>query len=81
MVKIYCDKCGKDTERVAYSIEIHSLQNASPMYLSDTGRPQITDCGHHVTFTLCQDCYRDMKLPNLYNSIRKKKIQWRDEDD
>lgn len=81
MLKIICDKCGKEADRVGYSIEIHSLNNPSPMYLSDTGRPRITDCGHHISFTLCQHCYRDMELPNIYTCMRKNKIQWRNEDD
>lgn len=80
MIKIICDKCGKEADRVGYSIEVHSLHNASPMYLTDTGLPHITDDNSHINFTLCQDCYRAMKLPNIYTSIRNKEIYWRDKE-
>lgn len=81
MVKIFCDKCGKDCDRVAYSVEVNSIHNPSPMYISDTGTPHITDNNSHIIFILCQDCYRDIGLPNIYSSIRNKKICWRDNDE
>ena len=82
MIKIICDYCGVDCDRVSYDVRIGVLHNPVPMYMSDLGEAHITDDQARVRFTLCQKCYREQfKLPNIYTSICKKQLIWREEDE
>ena len=81
MIRITCDYCGVDCDRVSYDVRIGILHNPVPMYMSDFGEAHITDDNTRVRFTLCQKCYRDkFNLPNIYACSRKKKMVWRDEE-
>lgn len=65
MMKIICDKCGQDCGLNAYDILIGVLHNPVPTSIKDTGRPTATTDSTHIRFTLCQDCYKSLGLPNF----------------
>lgn len=46
----------------------------------DNGEPKITDGNTHIRFLLCQKCYREMGLPNIYMAQEAKRIVWREDD-
>lgn len=66
MIRLICDKCGKDCDLNALDIMIHNIHNPVPHSLEDVGRPQLTSSGEHKRFLLCSDCYRALGLPNVY---------------
>lgn len=80
MIKIICDKCGADCDRVAFDIRIGVLHNPTPMYIRDLGEPKITDDNTRIRFTLCTKCYREkFHLPNIYMSSNH--VVWRDQEE
>lgn len=80
MVKVVCDKCGKDNDLCNYCITVDILHNHKPHSITDTfGKPEITCDKSSIRFVLCQDCYAKMGFPNIYTSLRKKYLVWRDE--
>ena len=66
MVKLYCDKCGKDCGCIARDILINNIENPVPASIRDTTRPQITADCKTKRLLLCQACYRQTGLPNLF---------------
>ena len=82
MLKVICDKCGADCDLTAYDVLIRSIHNPCPHHISDRAEPQITDeANYHIRFVLCSKCYRQFRLPNLYeNSYGKNEIVWRGSD-
>ena len=72
MVKLICDKCGKDCDLCAYDITIASLHNPVPHHRSDIGLAQISCDNTRVRFVLCQECYAEHGLPNIYFEADKK---------
>lgn len=84
MIIVSCDKCSKDSfaekERCFYEIRVMPIHNTVPTSYNDFGEPQITDSANdHIRFILCQKCYAEMGLPNVYSTRRSGKLDWRDE--
>lgn len=78
MMKIICDKCGQDCGLNAYDILIGALHNPVPTSIKDTERPTATTDSTHIRFTLCQDCYESLGLPNIYACASSGNITFRD---
>lgn len=80
MIKILCDKCGADCDRVSFAVSVSLIHNPSPLYVGDTGNPTLTDePNKHVQFILCQDCYTKLGLPNVYlQRPNSKRIAWQE---
>lgn len=66
MIKLYCDKCGKNCGHIARDILINNIENPVPASINDTSKPQITDDRKTKRLLLCQECYKQTGLPNLY---------------
>lgn len=78
MVKVLCDKCGKDCELNALAITTEVIHNPCPVHLQDCGDLQITGDHSKIRYILCQECYIGLGLPNVYSAIRNKKLEFRD---
>ncbi len=76
MVKLICDKCGSDCDRIGYDILIRMLRNFAPYDKNDKSSPCLTDGDQHLRILLCQDCYMSLRLPNLYIQEGKKEVVW-----
>ena len=79
MVKLICDKCGKDCDRIGFDLMLRLISNFSPCGKNDTSCPRLTDEDVHLRMVLCQDCYIDLGLPNLYAQDESKEVVWPDE--
>lgn len=80
MIKLICDKCGKDCDRIGYDILIRMLDNFAPYDKNDTSAPHLTNKDQHLRMLLCQDCYISLKLPNLYMQEGSKGVVWNDKE-
>lgn len=80
MVRLFCDKCGKDCDLNAMDIRVGVIHNPVPHHHQDLGEPHLTDDTTRCRFLLCQDCYREMGFPNPYTVKHKNKIIFRDEE-
>ena len=78
MVKVLCDKCGEDCELNALAITTEVIHNPCPVHLQDCGDLQITGDHTRIRYILCQECYIGLGLPNVYSTIRNKKLEFRD---
>ena len=81
MVKVLCDKCGKDCELNALAITTEVIHNPCPVHLQDCGDLQITVDRSRIRYILCQKCYIGLSLPNVYETIREKELKFRNEGD
>lgn len=79
MVRIICDKCKKDCGRCGFDISVYVLLDPVPRKVSDIGTPTITHDNTHMRFTLCQECYSDLKFPNIY-SIEDKGLKFEENE-
>lgn len=79
MVKLICDKCGKDCDRIGFDIMIRLISNYAPYDKKDISSPRLTDEDQHLRMVLCQDCYIDLSLPSLYVQDESKEVIWPDE--
>ena len=77
MVKVFCDRCGADCKLNAYAIRIENIHNRYPSFPLDIGPPYLSVSHERCQFTLCQDCYLEMGLPNLYEVQNNKEIRFR----
>ena len=80
MIKLICDKCGSNCDRVAYDIRVGVAHNPIPISYQDLGELTITDDHTRYRFFLCQDCFRDMGFPNPYMVERGKPLAFREEE-
>lgn len=78
MVKLICDKCGSDCDRIGYDVSVRALHNFIPYTKNDIGEPQITCDNSHVRFVLCQECYIKMGLPYLCVQEGAKEVVWKE---
>ena len=78
MIKVFCDKCGVDCEKVAFEIRVSAIHNPTPTYALDVGDLKITDERKSYRFVLCQKCYRKMGFPNYYKAIEGDPLVFRD---
>ena len=81
MLKMICDKCGADCDRIAYDVRVNVLHNPVPVVMTDSGEPKITCDNSRIRFLLCQNCYKQLGLPNIYKCVDKGEVVWRDEDE
>ena len=72
MVKIICDKCGKECDHNAFDVFVNFLHDYIPTHCKETVKANIGDENTHIRFILCQDCYKKFGLPNPYS----KEIKW-----
>ena len=72
MLKVICDKCGCDCDRVGYELRISAIHNPVPLYPTDVGELKITDDVTKIRCVVCQKCYRELGLPNIYEAARGK---------
>ena len=77
MVKVFCDRCGADCGLNAYAIRIENIHNRYPSFPLDIGPPYLGVSHERCQFTLCQDCYLEIGLPNLYEVQNTKEIRFR----
>lgn len=80
MIKVFCDKCGKDCELNAFAITTEIIHNPCPVHLQDCGELKITGDHSKIRYVLCQDCYINLGLPNVYTTIREKILKFRDKE-
>lgn len=80
MIRIFCDRCGADCDLVGYDVRACVLHNFTPHSIFEVGEPKLSDDQTHIRFVLCQKCYRDLGLPNIYMAKEAKKIVWREDD-
>lgn len=78
MIELICDKCGKNCDLNAYDIRVNVIHNPVPSSFKDLGEPHLTDDKSRMRMLLCQDCYRELGLPNIYTVNRNNKIEFRD---
>ena len=76
MVKVICDKCGADCDRIGFDVLIRCLCNFEPAYKNETGSPKITDAEESVRFTLCWDCFKKRGLPHPYDQRFAEEVLW-----
>lgn len=81
MIKVLCDKCGKDCGLVAYDFLIGIIENPCPTYIHDVGSLKITANNMKLRFVVCQGCYRSFGFPNIHKAKRDGKLTWRDMKD
>ena len=78
MIKVFCDKCGKDCGLNAYALTVEIINNPCPVHIFDVGDLKIT-CDHtKMRMIVCQDCYRSLGMPNIHKAVREKKLTWRE---
>lgn len=75
MVKIMCDKCGKECNHNAFDVFVNFLHDYMPTNIKETSRASIGDENTHIRFILCQDCYEELRLPNPYSN----QLKWEKE--
>lgn len=66
MIKIICDKCGKDCDNIALDVLVRALENPTPVSCKDTGAPKLTINSESKRMLLCQSCYKALGLPNVF---------------
>ncbi len=81
MVELKCDKCKKDCGLNAVAVKLENIHNPSPTYPKDFSEPKLSDSHERIQFLLCQDCAREMGLPNLYTSYSRNEVVWRDDEE
>lgn len=81
MIKIICDKCGCNCMRCGFHVDIQVIHNPTPIFCTDLGDLKITDDHTRVRFCLCQDCYAELGLPNVYIAAKKDELRFRDKSD
>ena len=78
MVRVFCDKCGRDSDLVAYDILVRVIHNPVPHSIFDTSDPKMTTDNDKMRMVLCQKCYSKLGFPNIYKVQRTKKLEFRD---
>lgn len=81
MLKMMCDKCGNDSNLIAYDLLIRLLHNPSPVSITDKSDPAITHDNSSMRIMLCQNCYRKLGLPNIYTALNDNKLEFRDKNE
>ncbi len=77
MLKVLCDKCGKDCDKTAFELRVGVIHNPIPLDYSDEGDMRLTDTPDTIRFILCQDCYKAAGMPSVYKTTQEKKITFR----
>ena len=76
MVKVFCDRCGCDCDLNAYALTIQVIHNPTPANVASNGEARLTDDNTHISLCLCQKCYNELKLPNIYSTTRSGNVVW-----
>ena len=79
MIKVLCDKCGKDCGLNAMLLTIQVIHNPSPINPLDGCDLKITDDKTFMKMCLCSDCYGKLNFPNIYTVQRTRELKWKDE--
>lgn len=66
MIKLICDRCGKECGLNAFDVRSNVIHNPVPTSIRDVGEPKLSACDDHIRFMLCSDCYNELGLPNPY---------------
>ena len=61
MIKLECDICKKDSDRIGYNVTVNELDCD---YESNTTKNTKTK-----NFLLCQKCYALLNIPNLHKPV------------
>lgn len=78
MVKVICDKCNKDCDLNAYVLSVEVIHNPSPHSPLDFGDIKLTCDKTRMRMCLCQECYKNLNFPNIYEVQRTGKLDWKD---
>lgn len=78
MIKLICDRCGEDCGLNGYDVLVNVLHNPVPTSMNDVGDPQITDDTTSLRMLLCQHCYKELGLPNVYTASMKGTVTFRE---
>lgn len=81
MLKIICDKCGKDCGLIAYDLLVRILHNPEPVSIKDTGAPHITSDNSSIRMTFCENCYKEMGMPNIYKTLKAESLKFKDKEE
>lgn len=81
MIKVICDKCGKDCGLNAMVLTIQVIHNPSPVFVLDRCDLKITDDNSFMKMCLCQECYEKLHFPNIYKVQRTKKLEWEEDNE
>ena len=80
MLKIICDKCGKDCRAHALDILVRVIVIPAPLSIESTNDPKITCDNSAIRMLLCQDCYRKLGMPNVHTTKRTGQLAFRDKE-
>ena len=78
MLQLICDKCGKNCGGQALDVLVRTLDNPAPLSIDSTSEPKITCDNSAIRMLLCQDCYIELGMPNIYTTKRTGKLKFRD---
>lgn len=65
MIKVICDRCEKECDRIGFEIRASLIHNHTPRCATDVGDLKITDKPKMFRFVLCQECYAAMGFPHF----------------
>lgn len=77
MIQVICDKCKENCDLNAYVLTVEVIHNPSPVAPNDIGSLKITDDNTFMKMCLCQNCYRELEFPNIYEVKRTGKFNWK----
>lgn len=80
MVRMFCDKCGKDCDAVAFDVAVTGIENPVPLSIFSRGEPRLSCTNNRYRFMLCQTCYRKMGFPNIFKVMDDGELEFRDEE-
>ena len=66
MIKLTCDKCGRDCGLNAFVITNELIHNPNPTSYKDRGDINISSTNFQYKLMLCQSCYGELNLPNYF---------------
>lgn len=78
MLELKCNRCKKDSGRIAYVMTTELIHNPTPQHIFDGGDIRITDTHHRIKYMLCQDCYIKTGLPNIYKAVEEEEVTFRE---
>lgn len=81
MIKVICDKCGKDCGLNAIDVSMGIIHNPCPTHVLDVDNLKITNDYSRIRFILCQDCSKELGLPNIYETVKTKELKFREYND
>lgn len=80
MLKVLCDKCGKDCGAQALDVLVRVIDNPAPLSIDSTYEPQITCDNSAIRMLLCHECYEKLGMPNVFTTKRTGQLAFRDKE-